>query len=99
MKKDQGSVSFTMRKPIEGKRDYEQLIKIYDFLKGNGELTFDPPFIASPPSGERDHGQRALYLMAAGLEALEAKYPKRKGATAAPTETRGGGSQAEEAMF
>jgi hypothetical protein len=100
MKKDQNSVSFTLRKPQEDRRDYEQLIKIYDFLKGNGELTFDPPFIASPPSGERDHAQRALYLMAAGLEALEAKYPKRKGATATPpSESRSGGSQTEEAMF
>jgi hypothetical protein len=79
--KQRESVSFTMRKPDEAERDYDQLSKIWNFLQDAGELSFDPPFVARPPSGKKAHVARALYLMAAGLEALEAKYPKRKGAS------------------
>ncbi len=93
------SVSFTFRKPEEAERDYQQLIKIWNFLQELGELSFDPPFVARPPAGKKAQVHRALYLMAAGLEAIEAKYPKRKGATSAPSAPESRGNADTEAMF
>jgi len=71
-------IHIRFEKPSITDPNYDIIIELFNFLSEYGELPFDPPFVARPPTGKKAVKSRVIYLMAAGMERMKQEFPKRE---------------------